>query len=185
MDKRMLRRMAQQRLAQIDAFYIQVSDRSILHNLIELPEYKQARRIFVYYSMGKEVDTHRLIEGALRSGRQVYLPKTYGNGRMDFHEFREGETLVRGRMNIPEPDESAPGADPDAEDIIIVPGMVYDLEGYRLGYGGGYYDRYLAGRQAFSIGLCRDRMLIKVLPREEHDLPVDCLVTETKQARPE
>ena len=184
MDKNQLRWAARQRLARIDEFYISVSDRSILHNLIELPEYEKAKRVFIYYSMGKEVNTHRLIEGALRSDKQVFLPKTGGNGLMTFHAFREGDALVHVRMNIPEPEESTPEAAPEVDDIIIVPAMVYDLEGYRLGYGGGYYDRFLAGCEAFSVGLCRDRMLMTALPREEHDVPVNCVVTETKTARP-
>ena len=183
--KHQIRVAAGSRLAAIDRFYFIESNKDILYMLLTVPEYKEAKRVFTYYSISKEVDTRAMIGGALKSGKQVFLPATFGGGKMEFREYKEGDELVKGRLNIPEPREGAPVSEPEDGDVLIVPALVYDLEGYRLGYGGGYYDRYLAGCKGFTIGLCRSRMMMGALPREEHDIPVKCIVTETKIARPE
>ncbi len=183
--KHELRVSAGSRLAAIDKFYIQESNKDILQMLLTVPEYKQAQRVFTYYSVAKEVDTHALIGGALKSGREVFLPATLGGGIMEFRKYNDGDELVKGKLDIPEPVSGARVDVPEDGDVIIVPALAYDLYGYRLGYGGGHYDRYLASCKGFTIGLCRNRMMIGVLPRQEHDVPVMCVVSETKIARPE
>lgn len=180
-----LRRAAASRLAAIDRFYFTESNKDILYQLISVPEYADAKRIFTYMSVSKEVDTRAMIGGALKSGKQVFLPATLGGGVMEFRRFTDDTPLQKGRLNIPEPVAEAPVAVPEEGDVIIVPGLAFDLEGYRIGYGGGYYDRYLADCKGFTIGLCRERMMLRQLPREEHDIPVMCIVSETKIARPE
>lgn len=183
--KHQIRVAAGSRLAAIDKFYYLESNKDILYMLLTVPEYKQAKRVFTYYSISKEVDTRALIGGALKSGKQVFLPATLGGGKMEFREYNDGDELVKGRLNIPEPREGAAVSEPEDGDVIIVPALVYDLDGYRLGYGAGHYDRYLASCGGFAIGLCRNRMMMRELPREDHDIPVKCIVTETKIERPE
>ena len=88
--------------------------------------------------------------------------------------------LQEGRFfGILEPDEHAPRLEPEKGGLIIVPALAYDRGGYRMGQGGGYYDRYLSARDLFSVGIGRDCLLCDSVLREEHDTPVDCLVTET------
>ena len=82
-------------------------------------------------------------------------------------------------LGIPAPKESAVRLDPDELDLIIVPAITFDRSGYRLGYGGGYYDRYLAQTKAFTVGLARERLVKEELPREAHDIAVKCLITES------
>jgi 5-formyltetrahydrofolate cyclo-ligase len=184
MDKKQLRQEANRRLAAIDRFYFNESNKCIIANLISLMEYKSAKRIFTYFSVNKEIDTRVLIGGALKSGKQVFIPQALEDGTLCFREYRKDDQLQKGRTGMAEPLDSAPEAKPQSGDIVIVPGLCYDLEGYRLGYGGGFYDRLLADCPALSIGLCRERMLINRVPREEHDVPVDIIVTENRCARP-
>ncbi len=183
--KHQIRVSAGSRLAAIDRFYFLESNKDILYMLLTVPEYKESKRVFTYYSVSKEVDTRTMIGGALKSGKQVFLPATLGGGKMEFREYNEGDELVSGKLNIPEPREGMPVAEPEDGDVLVVPGLVYDLHGYRLGYGGGYYDRYLANCKGFTIGLCRNRMMFGTLPRDQYDIPVKCIVSETKIARPE
>lgn len=182
-EKEILRRELINRLAALDKAYLAESDRRIIGRLIASPEYKSAKRIFSYYSVGKETDTHALIDSAKKDGKQVFIPAIISKGIMEFREYTGADDLQTGSMNIPEPSECAEAAVPELSDIIIVPGLAFDPSGARLGYGGGYYDRYLAHSSAFSIGLCRDLMLLSELPVESHDISVQCVLTETKNTR--
>jgi 5-formyltetrahydrofolate cyclo-ligase len=80
---------------------------------------------------------------------------------------------------IPEPDDAAPRLEPCPGDLILVPALTFDRNGYRLGQGGGYYDRFLSAHDLFSVGLARDVLLLDDVPRESHDQCVSCLVTES------
>lgn len=182
-EKELLRRELTRRLSKSDRAYMDESGRRIIERLIALPEYKGAKRIFSYYSVGREIDTHALIDKAKKDGKQVFIPAIISKGIMEFREYTGLNNLQMGKMNIPEPPESAETAAPELSDIIIVPGLAFDPSGARLGYGGGYYDRYLAYSNVFSIGLCRDLMLLSELPVESHDISVQCVLTETKSTR--
>ena len=81
-------------------------------------------------------------------------------------------------LGIPAPPDASPAIAPQDLDLIIVPALAFDADGYRLGYGGGYYDRFLRGVSAFTIGLARERLFVEKLPRELHDVAVKCVVTE-------
>ena len=83
-------------------------------------------------------------------------------------------------LGIPAPPDSAPVLSPEELDLILVPALVYDRDGYRIGYGGGYYDRFLSSARAFTIGLGRERLMMDRLPKEAHDIAVECVVTEDK-----
>ena len=104
-------------------------------------------------------------------------------GAMDFALY-DG-ALVEGLYGIPEPGPDAERVEPESGDIIIVPALCFDRQGYRLGQGGGYYDRWLELHPGlFSVGLCRERFLQERVPREAHDMCVRCVVTEKEAARP-
>ena len=91
------------------------------------------------------------------------------------NSLSELQPSVRG---IPAPPDTAQVMAPEYFDLILVPALMYDRAGYRIGYGGGYYDRFLSGVGAFTIGLARERLLMDRLPREAHDIAVRCIVTE-------
>ena len=160
--------------------YIEESNEGICKNLLALPEYQKANTIFAYYSIGREPGTHSFIERALADGKTIALPISLECGMMEAHVIKSLSELVSGEFNIPAPTADTPVLQPNEIDLILVPGVTFDEEGYRLGRGGGYYDRYLSETTAFAVGLAREKLLYDV-PRESHDMGVRCLITEKKR----
>jgi 5-formyltetrahydrofolate cyclo-ligase len=181
-DKAALRTAFRRRLAGLEESYISSSNREICSRVISLPELLSAERVFAYYSVGREVDTHEIIRLCRAMGKPVALPVVLGGGIMEYALF-DDTNLVHGSLNIPQPGRNSERVFPGAGDIILVPALGYDMDGYRLGQGGGYYDRFLANCDAFTVGLCREAMLSDRLPLEEHDMPVKCIVTEKRIMR--
>jgi 5-formyltetrahydrofolate cyclo-ligase len=179
LEKRALRKELRRRIAALDEKELEKSDEAIYNNLSVLPELLSARRVFLYLSVGHEVDTRRLIRFLLERGAVAALPVSLPHGEMYFAEYRPGGLRDGTVIDIPEPDASAPAAEPEDGDLMLVPALCFDREGYRMGQGGGYYDRYLSARDLFSVGVGRDMLLCDRVIREEHDRPVDCLVTES------
>ena len=155
-------------------------DLKILENLISLPEYKSADLILLYCSYGDEVDTQELARRAAFDRKRIAFPRCMidgGEKSMDFYECSPGE-LVAGYRGIPEPPIGAPRARCDEKTLCIVPALAYDVNKNRLGYGGGFYDRYLENFGGITVGLCRSDFLFESLPREKFDLPVNIVITE-------
>ena len=184
MDKSKLRRELSSHIASFSEEYVSSSDRAIFERLLALPELNAAKRVFAYCSVGREVDTKALINHCFERGIPLALPRTERNRRMSFAPVASLNELFPSAFGIPEPDKTLPALVPTSEDIIIVPALCYDALCYRLGHGGGYYDRFLEGCPAFTVGLCREALLCGAVPREAHDLPVSAVITEKKIARP-
>jgi 5-formyltetrahydrofolate cyclo-ligase len=159
-------------------------DLGIFAQLITLPAYIAAPTVFAYCSVGREVDTRRLITYSLVQGKTVALPVVLGGGEMVFAAIQSLGGLHSGSFGIPEPDKTCPRLIPESRDIMVVPALAYDHAGFRLGHGGGYYDRYLADCCCFTVGLCREVNLMDEVPREQHDVAVHLVVTENRVARP-
>lgn len=119
------------------------ADEMLLQLFLASPAYQAATNIATYLSFEHEFSTEALIEHALRDGKRVCVPKTYPKGRMEFMEYNP-ENLQKTHFGLMEPGDGALVVDKEDIDLIHVPGLVFNSEGYRLGYGGGYYDRYLA-----------------------------------------
>ena len=158
--------------------YIRKSDEGLLRAVTTRNEFIDARNIMMYCSVEREPDTLGIAEAAMSVGKTVAFPRCYGSGIMKAHIIRSLDELKPSMFNIPAPPATAPVAAPEELDLIIVPALTYDMSGHRLGYGGGYYDRYLNGIVAFTIGLARHRLIADELPRERHDIPVCCMATE-------
>ena len=177
--KKAARRLLRAQIAALDEKELEKSDDAIYNNLSVLPELQAARRVFLYLSVRREVDTRRLIRSLLSEGKTVALPVSLPEGRMFFAEYRPGSLTDGSVVPIPEPDADAPRLEPEDGDLILVPALTFDRKGYRRGQGGGYYDRFLSAHALFSVGLARDALLLEEVPREAHDCSVNCLVTET------
>lgn len=162
--------------------YIAMSNEGIFNNLIQLPEFKAAGTIFSYFSLEREPDTKKILAYALGLGKTVALPVCFKCGIMEARAISDFSELSESRYHLLEPLASTRVIAPEALDFIIVPALAYDAEGYRLGYGGGYYDRFLLKTGAYTVGAARQRLMFDILPRETHDVPVACVVTE-KSAR--
>ena len=172
-------------IAALDSAYIYESNLGIFRNIVLLPEFIAAPRVFTYLSIGREVDTKALIEYCLEIGKQLALPSDCCRGKMSFALLDcPVSELPRGKFDIPVPRDDAKRLIPESRDIIIVPALCYDESFNRMGRGGGYYDRFLSDCPAFSVGLCREKLVVTAVPRDGYDLPVSCLVTENRIARP-
>lgn len=160
------------------------SDSSIESALMAFPLFSDASLVLTYVSCGAEVGTRSLIERLLASGRRVGVPRVDLESRsMTFHEIFSLDDLSPRTKGILEPDEDAPLLLEPAQlvgSVCLVPGLVFDGAGHRVGYGGGYYDRFLAFYPGDKIGLARTTMLSSnPLPTDGHDVPVDFIVTES------
>lgn len=159
----------------------------ILKNLIAQREYIDAQTVFIYMSCGSEADTHKIIEKMISDGKKIaipYLEKT--QGIMKPALFTGFSTLVKNSFGIAEPAESAlEFIEAEQIDLVITPGLAFDKSGFRLGYGGGYYDRFFAETAAFKekepkkVGIAFiEQISERNLPKSEHDIPVDNIITD-------
>lgn len=158
--------------------YRQSADAAIAHHVRKSAVWLAAGTVFAYVSVGCEVDTRALIEAALKEGKRVCAPRCLGKGRMEAREIAALGALVPAAYGLLEPAEDAPLVPPEEIDLILVPCLAADRSGHRLGYGGGYYDRFLESAAKPSICLCRRRALLDGVPHAEHDAAVDAVATE-------
>jgi 5-formyltetrahydrofolate cyclo-ligase len=175
MVKARLRSIVRDQIRFLDDAYIFESNLRIFEAVCRLPEYRSADRIFLYCSMEREVDTAAIRAHAEKEGKLVAFPRVFGGGKMDFAIV---DGLPEQFFGIPQPSSELPAIVPGEGDLILVPALCYDEDGFRLGQGGGYYDRFLAGCPAVTAGLGRGRLLVRRLPRQIHDVPVSILITE-------
>ena len=182
-EKAELRKLWMKREAGLPEKYIAESNAGIIRNLFSLQEFHDAETILFFYSIWSEPDTHEMIRRAFDFGKTVALPKTYPKGVMTARKIKGFNELTPSRFGIPEPDESTPVIGPDELDFIVVPAVAFDRDGYRLGHGAGYYDKYLSLTRAFACGVAREKMLVPCVPREKHDVRVNCIVTEKEILR--
>ena len=148
----------------------QFIDQALTERLLQHPFYQEAKVIASYLSFPHEFQTQELIEQALKDGKKVLIPKTYPKGRMDFVVY-DPQQLVKTSFGLLEPQGDLEVVDASQIDLIHVPGLAFTTEGYRIGYGGGYYDRYLkhiTGHTLSTIYPCQ----IQDFSPENHDIPV-------------
>jgi len=161
------------------------ADAGIAVQVEKLAEYEQADLLLPYLSFGAEVDTRQLIADAWARGKAVVLPRCIpGTRQMNWHRVTSFDGLVTSSLGVDEPaDDPATLVNPATAShaLVIVPGLEFDTLGYRLGYGGGFYDVFLSTFEGTAIGLCRDQFLQESpIAHDEHDLPVDIVVTQSR-----
>ena len=137
--------------------------------------YKQAKNIYGYLPYNQEVRTTAMLEQAQRDGKRIAVPKILGD-TMIFVWLDDLNAVERGYSGIPEPIDLTPVAD-DPTALVLMPGMAFDPEGHRCGYGGGFYDKFLASEPGHpTLALCYDFQVLPHLDTEEFDIPVDCVL---------
>lgn len=159
--------------------------RAVTARLVTLPEYLAAGTIMVYCSYKREVGTADLIAESIARGKVVAVPKTVPAERrmIPSRVVEPGDDLAPGNFGIPEPRaERFRRVDPRAIDLVVVPGVVFDRRGNRLGYGGGYYDRFLKGLRPGGtvVAVAFELQLVESLSPGRFDVPVDLIVTEER-----
>ena len=148
----------------------QAMDRVLTERFLNHSFYQEAKTIATYLSFPHEFQTQELIEQALKDGKKVLIPKTYPKGRMEFVVYNP-QQLAKTSFGLLEPQGDLEVVEPSQIDLIHVPGLAFTTEGYRIGYGGGYYDRYLenfAGHTMSTIYPCQ----VQEFKSEDHDIPV-------------
>lgn len=157
-------------------------DEAVFRAAMELIDELRPQRILSYVSSPTvEVDTRRIITSALAMGIEVAVPLCEDkNGHMDFFRISSLSQLRRGFYGIDEPDrDTAEKITAESGDLCIVPGIAYSQQGYRVGFGRGYYDRFLAGFPGVSAGLCYESCICPELVHEDFDIRVDMIITES------
>ncbi len=181
MNKDEARALMLKKNAELSDFEKIFADEKIENNLLYVPEYIDAVKVFVYCGVGDEVKTDGIIKRLFADGKRVFVPLCYGSGEMDAVEIDSLSDVVKGRYGIPEPIDNSRKISPSELDMIIVPGIAFGEDGTRLGRGAGYYDRYIEKAvNAKLVALCRTSNLLPTVPHEAHDKAVDVIVTDTK-----
>lgn len=185
MPKRSLRSqlLAQRRALSHDSW--QLSSRLAQLNLLTLGEYAGAECIALYAPAHNEIDTGLILAAAFKAGKRVLYPAVCGH-KMVFRRVERVEELRKGPFGILEPCPTGVDHQADEVDLIVVPGVAFDLSGHRIGYGKGFYDRFLhhPGRTAHLIGLCHDFQLTDMaIPADGHDIPMEIIVSDKRIVR--
>lgn len=183
MEKKTLRRqILSKRSALGNEVNISLS-KKIFNTLKNTEYYKKAENIFVFISFGSEIDTHEFIKEGIKEGKNILVPVTIHETReMKPSLLKDFNELEIGYFNILSPkEEYIRYIDPQDIDLVVVPGAVFDRRGYRVGYGGGFYDRFLStkirkGVPKIAVGF--DLQVVDKVPTEEFDFPVDFIITE-------
>ncbi|HHW46548.1 MAG TPA: 5-formyltetrahydrofolate cyclo-ligase [Clostridiales bacterium] len=160
-------------------------DRQITQNVLKLRLYKNAKKLLIYVSTDIEVNTRDIISHAFKDGKVVAVPRCIPDTRqMNFHIIKSFDDLEPSNYSLYEPKETLPILEDFNSSIMIVPALSIDQRGYRLGYGKGYYDRYLVKYTGIKIGLCYSDDIRRQLLYGRYDKPVDLIVTEKGIRRP-
>ena len=174
MKKELRKKFIKERNTLLEEYRIEASNK-IFSLLEELDLFKKAERIFVFVGFGSEITTETFIKKHL-DNKQIYVPKIV-NGDMKLINITRWDSLKSGHFNVLEP-EGDDYYDGDI-DLVITPSIVFNKQGYRLGYGKGYYDKYFSqSNYKVSIGLSYDQLLQDYIPTENHDQKVDFIITE-------
>lgn len=154
-------------------------DEKIANRVISSITFRHCKNVLLYASKEKEIDTDKIFEQAVSAGKKVFYPKCFEDGIMKFYKVESKDDLKGGEFNISEPDGTSEEFVNSCEpSLCIVPALIFDKEGYRIGYGKGFYDRFLSKFKGVSIGLAYRELIQDKLPRGHFDRHVDVIVTD-------
>ena len=175
MDKKELRRQIREKKRAMTMEEIQQASSRLGELFVNSQAYKNARTIYGYLPYNQEVRTVPMLEQALRDGKRVAVPKVYGDD-MKFIYMDDLSKVELGYAGIPEPVADGPVAE-DETALVLMPGMAFTEKGDRMGYGGGFYDKFLAKEPNHpTVALCYGFQMVESLPTAEYDIPVDCVL---------
>lgn len=175
MNKTELRRQIKEKKRQMTLCQIESASTRLEELFVSSELYRQAKTIYGYLPYNQEVRTTSMLERALQDGKQVAVPKIYGD-EMRFIYLTDLSQVEKGYCGIPEPIADGPVAD-DPTALVLMPGLAFTQKGDRMGYGGGFYDKFLACEPEHpTVALCYDFQIVRSLPTQEHDIPVDLVL---------
>ncbi len=160
------------------------ADSAIAESVLADEHIRNADTVLLYASFGSEADTWQIAEQLLSSGKNVAFPLCHKDGIMSFHLVNQLSELSEGHYGIREPDSASPQPSLSGNTVCIVPGLAFTPDGGRLGYGGGFYDRFLSAHpHIYTIALAYDACITGSLPVMQHDIKVDSIVTEERKVQ--
>lgn len=175
MDKTTLRRQIRERKRAMTQGEIEDASKRLGALFLASDLYREAKTIYGYLPYNQEVRTTAILEQALADGKRVAVPKVYGD-EMKFIYLTDLSQVEKGYSGIPEPVKDEPVAD-DPTALVLMPGLAFDREGHRIGYGGGFYDKFLAAEPNHpTLALCYAFQMVQQLPTEAFDIPVDVVL---------
>ena len=175
MDKTSLRKQISEKKRTMTPEEIETASQRLGELFLASELYCRAKTIYGYLPYNQEVRTVPMLEQALTDGKRVAVPKVYGD-EMKFIYLTDLHQVETGYAGIPEPVEDGPVAD-DPTALVLMPGLAFDREGHRIGYGGGFYDKFLAAEPTHpTLALCYEFQMVQQLPVEEFDIPVDVVL---------
>lgn len=175
MDKKQLRSQIREKKQAMTQQQIEAASARLGELFAATDMYQAAKTIYGYLPYNQEVRTVPMLERALQDGKRIAVPKVYGD-EMKFIYITDFAQIEKGYAGIPEPVADEPVAD-DPTALVLMPGLAFDKEGRRIGYGGGFYDKFLAAEPDHpTIALCYDFQMLPKLETEEFDIPVDCVL---------
>ena len=182
-EKKVLRKRILEIRDSLDNKEKELMDNIIFNKLINTDLYMKANNIFIYLNFGSEVETKKIINKALEDKKEVYIPKIYKEDKsMKAIRLSSFNDLKENSMGILEPISDTDFIEKERIDLIIVPGVAFDFKGNRVGYGGGYYDRYLKAieKNSNKLVLAYEFQIIDFIEAEAHDIKFDYIITNTK-----
>lgn len=175
MNKHELRQLIKQKKREMTLQEIEAASARLGELFAGCEAYQQAKTVYFYLPYNQEVRTVPMIQRALAEGKRVAVPKVYGD-EMRFIYIDSLDGIAKGSFGIPEPVADGPVAD-DPAALILMPGLAFDRQGHRIGYGGGYYDKYLSAQPTHpTVALCYAFQMQEQLETEEFDIPVDLVL---------
>jgi 5-formyltetrahydrofolate cyclo-ligase len=156
---------------------MKIASEKISKKLKKIRTFRDAQKIGAYYPIGSEVLTQDIIQELLSDGKEVFLPRVSGDS-IDFKRIRDFSSLESGSFDIMEPKIECQTE--NELDVILVPTVGISPKGVRLGYGHGFYDRFLASHKTSTISLTLEKQVVKNIPKSDHDVLIDWVVTEDR-----
>lgn len=185
-EKKLLRKQMKEARAAFTGAGRAQADQAIWQKILALPQFTESPRVFAYASFGSEINTWPFLKSCLAYGKELYLPKVAGS-TMIFRHVKDLSQLVPGVWGIPEPSESCPAADMtnlSKTSFVLMPGLAFDRQRRRLGYGGGYYDRTFADCTGFFFcAAAYDFQITDRVPTESWDLKASVIITESEEIK--
>lgn len=182
--KSKLRREVKEQIKLLDLKYCEETNTRIQEAILKLSEYQIAETVFCFVGTREEIDTATILQDALNQGKCVAVPKCIGKGIMVAYQIQSLSELIEGAYGILEPDASKSiEIAPSQIDLALIPCLSANTKGQRIGYGGGFYDRYLEQTDAMRVVLCREQLMCEEIPVEEYDQLMEVVVSEERIIR--
>lgn len=162
---------------------VKSDSKKVCNTLEKLEIFKKAKRVLFYFPVKNEIDTRPLIQKYLNS-KEIFLPRVEKNYLLSLGKISSLESLNIGKFKIPQPGVDAPQTDVKELDLIIIPGIAFDKNGQRIGFGHGYYDTFLKSCRAIKIGLAYDFQIVDNISGQKHDEKMDLIITPSISIAP-